>query len=250
MNKILREQISIDYCCTKEEVSDGKNHFTKHSFLEGRRRFKEGSECFLKIIVINGKLLFCGDEKILKWCEKEYAQMGGEWFLEAKKLIRLNEKLGEYGYQIEMIHPFYISEEPTFVETDGYEICWFEGEEIEQFRGDERFLKAYSFLEEAPDLIGVCARQRDKILGMAGASGDSPRMWQIGIDVDQNIRKAGIGKMLVTLLKNEILKRGILPYYGTAFSHMASQRVALGSGFVPAWAELVTSKKTDKADRG
>ena len=48
----------------------------------------------------------------------------------------------------------------------------------------------------------------------------------------------GIGSMLVAVLKNEILKRGKLPFYGTSMSHIASQRVALGAGFVPMWAEL------------
>jgi hypothetical protein len=67
-------------------------------------------------------------------------------------------------------------------------------------------------------------------------------MWQIGININPESRERGIGKMLVTLLKNEVLKRGILPYYGTSLSHIASQKVALGSGFLPAWAELVTCR--------
>ena len=41
---------------------------------------------------------------------------------------------------------------------------------------------------------------------MAGASGDSPTMWQIGINVAPGEEGAGIGTMLVTLLKNEILR--------------------------------------------
>ena len=49
---------------------------------------------------------------------------------------------------------------------------------------------------------------------MAGASMDSPVMWQIGINVDSDTRAKGIGKMLVTLLKNEILGMNRLPYYG------------------------------------
>ena len=103
MNKILNQQLAIDYCCFEDEVSDGANHFMLHHFLPGRRRFQEGDECFLKIAVINGKLL-------------------------------------------------------------------------------------------------------------------------------------------VGLLKNEILKRGILPYYGTSLSHIASQRVALGAGFAPAWVELTVRR--------
>ena len=77
---------------------------------------------------------------------------------------------------------------------------------------------------------------------MAGASMDSPVMWQIGINVDSDTRAKGIGKMLVTLLKNEILGMNRLPYYGKSMSHITSQKVALGAGFVPAWAELVTDR--------
>ncbi|MBO6163510.1 MAG: GNAT family N-acetyltransferase [Lachnospiraceae bacterium] len=241
MNEILQRQLALDYCCTPEEVADHKNHFTEHRFLEGRRRFEEGTECFLKLALINGKILFTGQPSIVDWCRAEYAGTASDWFLEAKNLRRLNDRLHQDGYQIEKVHPFFISEKITEICADGYEIRWYRGDDIEQFRGDERFTKAYSFLPEAPDVIGVAAVRDGQILGMAGASADSPTMWQIGINVDPQIRVAGIGKLLVTLLKNEILKEGALPYYGTAFSHFASQRVALGSGFVPTWAELVTS---------
>ena len=71
---------------------------------------------------------------------------------------------------------------------------------------------------------------------------DSPVMWQIGINVDPDAKAKGIGKMLVSLLKNEILEMNRLPYYGTSMSHIASQKVALGAGFTPAWAELVTDR--------
>ena len=33
--------------------------------------------------------------------------------------------------------------------------------------------------------------------------------------------------------------------YGTSMGHIASQKVALGAGFIPAWAELVTDKITN-----
>ena len=46
-------------------------------------------------------------------------------------------------------------------------------------------------------------------------------------------------------LKNEILKRGRIPYYGTAFSHILSQNIAIDSGFRACWTELVASKTGD-----
>jgi predicted GNAT family acetyltransferase len=88
-------------------------------------------------------------------------------------------------------------------------------------------------------VLGVAALRKGEIVGMAGASADSPTMWQIGINVEPACRGEGLASLLVTLLKNEILKRGVLPFYGTALSHIASQRTALVAGFLPAWAELV-----------
>ena len=76
------------------------------------------------------------------------------------------------------------------------------------------------------------------LLGMAGATSDSDSMWQIGINVMPEAEGLGIGTMLVAAIKNEILDKNRLPFYGTAMSHIASQRVALGAGFVPAWSEL------------
>ena len=242
MNEILCAQLCADFCCDKDAVLDDKNHFNEYTFLPGRRRFKEKEECYLKLAVVNGKVLFAGRADILDWCEKNYAEKTGEWFFEAKNMRKLNDRFHEDGYQIAMAHPFYISQSPSRVDTGDYEIKWYRGDEIEIFRGDNRFEEAYSFCEEAPDVLGVSAILDGKIVGMAGASADSPTMWQIGINVDENAGHHGIGKMLVGLLKNEILKEGVLPYYGTGFSHLASQRVALGCGFVPAWVELVTEK--------
>ena len=246
MNKILCRQLAIDYCCLEDDVLDESNHFTLHQYLPNRRKFQEGKECFLKIAVINGKLLFSGQKDIIEWCKAQYNTTGSEWFFEAKNMHRLNDRLIEAGYQIETVHPFFIAESLSIVDKSGYEIRWYEGNEIEQFHGDDRFDEAYASCANAPDVIGVAALYDGKILGMAGASCDSPAMWQIGINVDKAYGQSGIGKMLVTLLKNEILKRGILPYYGTSMSHIASQRVALGAGFVPAWGELVTSMIGDE----
>ena len=242
MNEILSNQIAADYCCMQKDVLDHRNHFTDHQFLAGRRRFQEGTECFLKIAIINGKVLFTGSPGIITWCRNEYAEAGAEWFFEAKNLRRLNDRLYQDGYRIEMVHPFYISERITEVDTVDYDIRWYENETIEQFRGDDRYSEAFAFDKDAPDVLGVSAVRKGLILGMAGASSDSPTMWQIGININPESREAGIGTMLVTLLKNEVLRRGFLPYYGTSMSHIASQRVALGAGFLPAWAELVTSK--------
>lgn len=262
--KTLYRQLALDYCCAEEEVADGMHHFLLYEPREGRRRYEETEPCFFKLAVVNGKLLFAGQEEMIAWCRGRYADAPAEWFVDAKHLRELENKLREYGYQIRQMHPFFIpmeasdeeniermrclgnlsgnAEERTEAAGGAYDIVWYHGEEIEQFRGDSRFDKAYTFDENAPDVIGVAAKKDGRILGMAGASADSPLLWQIGINVLPEGRGQGIAVMLVSLLKNKILDKGKLPYYGTAFSHLASQTVALRSGFTPAWVELVAEK--------
>ena len=240
---ILHRQLAADYCCRPEDVADTKNHFSIYQPLEERRKWQNQQDCYLKIAVINGKLLFSGRSDIIAWCEEQYAKTEGAWFFEMKTLQQINERVFEDGYQIGSVHPFFIPDNEIANNSSDYDICWYEEQEIEQFRGNECYKNAYSFCPEVPDVIGVAALQDGVILGMAGASCDSPSMWQIGIDVDRNVRQHGIGGLLVSLLKKEILKRGALPFYGTTMSHIASQKVALRAGFLPAWAELSTSER-------
>ncbi|MBQ8093978.1 MAG: GNAT family N-acetyltransferase [Clostridia bacterium] len=241
MNPVLCRQLAADYCCSVNDVLDRQNHFTVHQYLDGRRRFQESDECFLKIAAVNGKLLFSGNSEILTWCTEQFENDASDWFFEAENLHRLNERLYYEGYRIGMVHPFYIAEQVTDAGPD-VDVSWFEKEEINQFQGDPRFNEAVAFDKNAQDMLAVAAVKDGQILGMAGASCDSPTMWQIGINVMPESRTSGIGTRLVSLLKNEVLKRGILPFYGTSMSHIASQRVAIGAGFMPAWAELVTTK--------
>ena len=80
------------------------------------------------------------------------------------------------------------------------------------------------------------------ILGMAGASKDSDIMWQIGVNILPDAKDKGIATTIVHSLKNEILKRDKVPFYGTVESHIISQRVALKSGFYSVFAEVKIRK--------
>ena len=240
MNEVMCRQLALDYCCNVEDVADTSNHFSIYYPAEGRRVYKNDDDTILKAAVVDGKILFSGKPAIIEWCREKYSETKGEWFFEPVTIRELESRLSDEGASIKMLHPFYIAEHITPVMTGNYSIKWYEGFEIEKFRGDNRWDEALAFSATAPDALAVTAESGDEILGMAGASIDSPMMWQIGINVVDGYRRRGIATALVSLLKNEILSRGKLPFYGTAFSHLASQRVALGSGFVPAWVEMAT----------
>lgn len=242
MNEILKQQLAADFCCEPQDVECESHVFTVYERQEGRRRYHETEECFLKIAAIRGKLLVSANAVLLPWCEKELGGCNGAWYFDAPQLAKLNAELRTYDYEIASVHPFYISEEQSEVNVSGYDIKEYDHDAIEQFRGDTRFCEAYSFEPDAPDMLGVSAARDGKLLGMAGASADSPVMWQIGINVEPFAKGQGIGSKLTALLKNRVLSEGRLPFYGTAFSHIASQNVAAKAGFRPTWCELSTRK--------
>lgn len=244
MNEILKRQLALDYCCSPKDVESSENIFTVYEPRDGRRWFEETERTFLKIASVRGKLLVAADESILPWCKEEIGSCDGAWYFEPPQLAKLNAKLNTYGYEIAKIHPFYIAEATAQVDIGNFVITEYDRAAIKQFRGDTRFQMAFSFDEKAPDVIGISAKssQNGEILGMAGASADSPLMWQIGINVEAGTRGQGVGAMLTALLKNRVLEAGRLPFYGTAFSHIVSQNVAIKAGFHPAWCELTTRK--------
>ena len=93
--------------------------------------------------------------------------------------------------------------------------------------------------------VCVAAIIDHEIVGMAGASADSPSFWQIGINVNKNFEGRYIATGLVSILKADILQKGFVPYYGTSFSNLASQHVAAKAGFEVAWVELITERNDE-----
>ncbi|MBQ7776126.1 MAG: hypothetical protein IJ379_14775 [Lachnospiraceae bacterium] len=141
-------------------------------------------------------------------------------------------------------------------------LVWYEQEEILRFRENNRFSSAISFWARHPDVLAVVQMKdeyrmpaeasgigtkesafskdfdQSHMAGMAGVSLDGEYLWQIGINVDEECAGLGIGHRLVRALKEEVLKRGKVPFYGTSESHTVSQTVGLKAGFVPAWTEV------------
>lgn len=243
MHPLLLRQLAADFCVAEADILDTNHHFTVFSPHPDRRQYMEITPCLLKIAVVNGKLLFTGREDIIARCRALYANANAPWFMEAPNLAALNRELAAFGAQIRHARPFYTLTEPAAVDTGDFIIRRYMPETIAAFQGDERFGEAYGFCETAPDMLGVSAEKDGALLGMAGASADSPCLWQIGINVQPEARGQGIAAMLVKLLANDVLSAGRLPYYGTSISHLESQRVALKAGFKPAWFELVAAPK-------
>ena len=97
------------------------------------------------------------------------------------------------------------------------------------------------------DMLGIGAYDNGRLIGFAACSADCDEMWQIGIDVLPEYRQKGIASALTSKLAKEILNRGKVPFYCSAWSNIRSARNAAKSGFIPAWVEM-TVKPADVVD--
>lgn len=235
----LLEQLAIDYNTTPQALRGGRNLFTVFSFDPRKRVFHNKKSELLRVLLLGDVAVFrCSDEALRAALETQFSDALAEWMLSIRSLRALDDVLSRFSEEIAHQQRFFLPTENAPPERPNLNLRCYEGEQLERFRGDERFQTALTFLPEMPDALAVTAEENGQILGLAGASRDAARFWQIGVDVVPAARRRGIATALVAALRREILSRGALPFYGTAPSHIGSMWTALHAGFVPAWAEL------------
>jgi len=245
--EIAKAQLALDYNCEVSDFEKEVNTIVENKLVEGRRIY-DNDGCALKILCFGNKAIISTTLTLIPWFEEKFINASAAWLFEYPKLRAIDKKLQEVGHEIADAHHYYLPN-PDVQEMDKpiYHIKWYEQEEILKFEGDKRFGEAFLFDKNHPDMLAVSAWDGNEIIGMAGASADSKTMWQIGIDILPEYRGKRIGTTLVKLLKNEILKRGKVPFYGTAESHFHSQNIAINSGFFPAWAELYSKSNSKES---
>ena len=129
--------------------------------------------------------------------------------------------------------------------------CGYETRILEQEDFGELYLPEWSnaLCQERKhlDVLGVGAYSGSTLIGLAACSADCDDMWQIGVDVLPKYRRKGIASALTSALTREIIHRGTVPFYCTAWSNIRSAKNAIKSGFAPAWVEM-TAKPTKIVD--
>ena len=242
----FKEQLALELNCAPEDFSGEEIVITGPVLHENRRKFSD-QPFFLQMATFGAGAVISAEEALHPWLREWAKGKRGFWLFEQHNYLELDRLLRGYGYKMAQTHHMFTpTTEIAAVET-GFPVRWMEQGDIPPFYGREEFSNALCdrFRPERPDVLAVAALDGEEIMGMAGCSADTPELWQIGIDVLPRYRGRGIGKTLVALLRNEALRRGALPYYGTSLSNIASWRVALASGFLPAWVEAEARKAED-----
>lgn len=223
--EIVSKQLAIDMNCNSEDFFKDGIVFCEAKLNEGRRMFDRQSP-FLEIATMGKSIVVSADRDILT---------------KVKPLLENRTREDIFAAPFIFGHSLYYTPDCNRLKKlpmpDGYNFYIKEGKEIHDLYKIPGFENAVQYDENhpRPDVIAIYAMYGNEIVAIAGASHDSSLMWQIGIDVLPRFRNKGLATCLVSNLAILIMERGVLPYYGTASSNIASQSVAYRSGFVPTW---------------
>lgn len=240
----LKKQLAIDANCEKEDFDKTGNtvRILRHSQLKRRNI---NSDLLLFMACFGRGTVAAVDKELEAFMTKYIENMDGFRCFDMP-LDTLENELKKYGGIISEIEELYLLNGNELCPvTPAFDLEILEGAAIKKLYGDPRFHMAlgYSQDSERRDMLAVVAYEKEEILGVAAASNDTDDIWQIGVDVVPEKQKRHIATDIVKIISNEVLKRNKIPYYGTAWSNIASKRVAINAGYKPAWVEMKAMKK-------
>ena len=223
----VQAQLAINMNCTPSDFNNASDKaiFTVAKDNPGRTPFPRG-ERHLEIMSMGKSVIVTASPEILKIVKP---------LLEGKTREEVFAMPFVCGHGLLFLPD--LARIKSIAAPDGFSYELVEKDDIPALYCFEGFRNAlqYDVNHPRPDVLAVAAKKDDKIIGLAGSSKDSAKMRQIGIDILPEYRNRGLAVYLVNRLTLEILKRGFIPYYGAASSHIVSQRVARKVGYEPAW---------------
>lgn len=240
MIEAAASQLAADFNCMPQDFMKTTFTVTRAQLLPGRRRFQDSRHFFYAGSFGNGAVASVSPE-IYAFTQALLEKVEGLRVFDAQGIYVINKELEKYGKAIEAFKEYYLPRMPYgYTGDNAYRTEVYEGEALTRLYELKPFQNALLFQnqDERRDVLAVAVKNADTIIGLAGASNDSDRFWQIGVDVLPEFRHKGVAHTAVSILTREVLMRGAIPYYGTWWANVASRNVALRCGYYPAWVEM------------
>lgn len=247
------EMLRIAMSQSAEDIGCKTDDFVKQENVVAELKLGKNARKYLKE-PITCNLVSYGNN-VVAACSADVRELVSEYIhryefyrcFETPNMHWLGERLMSMGHKICFMAEYYLPDVSRIPDAE----CIYETHLLEQKDFSKLYLPEWSNAlcedRKALDVLGIGAYDEGKLVGLAACSADCENMWQIGVDVLPEYRQRGIAFSLTARLAKEILARGKVPFYCSAWSNIRSVRNAVKSGFIPAWVEM-TVKPADVVD--
>ena len=234
---IAMEQSAKDMGCRPEDFLAADNVIVPLRLrARARAYYKEPILC--NFISYGGNIVAATTEEISGIVAEYVGRYAFYHCFETPNMHWLDERLAGRGYKVCFMAEYFLPDVERMPDLS----CPYEARVLEQADFAELYLPQWTnaLCEDRKhlDMLGVGAYDGGKLVGLAGCSADCETMWQIGVDVLPEYRRQGIASVLTSRLAKEIIRRGKVPFYCSAWSNIRSARNAIRSGLIPAWVEM------------
>ncbi|WP_187355154.1 GNAT family N-acetyltransferase [Paenibacillus tengchongensis] len=238
----VRKVLAADFACSEADLQDSATRIYSAGVGADGFRFPLPEPSLRMVTMGSGTVISCSEGR-MEWARKQLGALGREQLFTAAAISRIehfingdNQTLAgpelKYVCSLDSINPGNL---PEGIEIRLYDRSLIPG--LYEY-GEFRNALSYSSAGNRPDMLAAVAVCGGTLAGIAGASADSDAMWQVGVDVVPEQQGGGIGRALVGLLTQALLKEGILPYYTVSTSNLRSRQLAVSAGYWPAWTQL------------
>lgn len=238
--RIAMEQSAIDFNCSIQDfINTGNTVVISKLNEEAKKCYKKPHFCSL--VYYGGGLVASVDERIREFISEFISRHPGYTCFDTPQLILLNKELEKHGKCVCHIAEFFLPDIEKQVEiNNNFDVKVLSEDEVPFLYKDTRFHMALGYGNDRSkkDVLAAVGYIDGKIVGVAGASNYSNTMYNVGIDVLPEYRRLGVATTLTKILTDEIIDRGKVPFYCTAWSNIPSKNNAIKSGYRTAWVEM------------
>ncbi|SFS70999.1 GNAT family N-acetyltransferase [Paenibacillus sp. BC26] len=240
--QIMMDVLSANLACSTSDLTHPGVTFHLAERREGAFRFPIREKSLQIVTVGQGAVVSCSSDR-LDWVQGQLKQLTRGQIFSVRTLGTLDSYVRENDQTLAGPDQKYVCSSDDIVQFDvprDIEIRLYDETNVSHLYSQSHFKHALAFRMDSPrpDRLAVTAECSGQIVGIAGASEDCERMWQIGVDVLPEHQGRGIGKAIVGTLARAIVDKGIVPYYSTEVSNIQSRQLAVSLGFWPAWTEV------------
>lgn len=225
----IQEQLAKQWQC-------GASVFSRedHTFLPS-------GSVFFEVVSFGRGAAFRMHQSMLVWAMETFEGINTSRIFDGPFLFQIEKKLQESGHHLsgEHLRYIYADEARSVREPADFSYALYRGEDVRKLYPNKNLQNALSYKQDA---IALAAYHGDTLAGVAAADISLDGLHHIGIDVLAPYRERGLATYLVKRLSDAIVADGCLPYYTTWGGNIASTRVALACGYLPAWIGLMASQ--------